>query len=288
MKYLINYADETFLEAQKYCTKTAYKRGGFDKVIEYSPDDIEKEFIEKNKETFVVGDKQIGKYGLWRPHIIYDALQKIKDDDYLCYCDSGAYFIHSINSLVDVMKKDNLYLMPFELPLMEKQWTKRDVFITLYCDTQEITDSNQRMSTIMLIRKCKESMSFFKEYLDTVLAYPFLFTDRENKFGKLNYDCFIQNRHNQSVYSVLTKKYHLKGYKDPSEFARISQLYSYTKGVIYTPCEYMEKYKQIIVSHRRKKVNVFVKFDAFLRRVLSAKAYYNFMKLLRKVRDMLS
>ena len=37
----INYADEKYKAAQKYNTNTAYKKGRVNKVIEYSPSDID-------------------------------------------------------------------------------------------------------------------------------------------------------------------------------------------------------------------------------------------------------
>ena len=36
----INYADKNFKNAQKLNTKTAYKYGKVDRVVEYTPDDL--------------------------------------------------------------------------------------------------------------------------------------------------------------------------------------------------------------------------------------------------------
>ena len=88
MKILINYADSLWKPAQHFATKMAYKRG-VDKVIEYGPEDISKEFREKNSYAFVQNNKRVGKYGLWRPHIVMDALNQASDGDYIIYCDSG-------------------------------------------------------------------------------------------------------------------------------------------------------------------------------------------------------
>ena len=45
----INYADENFKKHQKYNTATAYKKGKVDKVIEYSPSDIDDKFKDGNQ-----------------------------------------------------------------------------------------------------------------------------------------------------------------------------------------------------------------------------------------------
>ena len=48
-KILINYANKAFKKAQKLNSKTGLGVGNFDRVIEYSPKDIDKKFYEKNE-----------------------------------------------------------------------------------------------------------------------------------------------------------------------------------------------------------------------------------------------
>lgn len=50
MIIVINYANGPYKKAQKYCTQSAYRKGHADRVIEYGPEDIDKNFYEKNKE----------------------------------------------------------------------------------------------------------------------------------------------------------------------------------------------------------------------------------------------
>ena len=48
MKLLINYADNVFIEQQKMNSESGLKLGLFDKVISYSPKNIEPDFFKKN------------------------------------------------------------------------------------------------------------------------------------------------------------------------------------------------------------------------------------------------
>lgn len=131
----INYADSTYKKAQQFNTKTAYKYGKVDRVIEYGPENIDKCFIENNRETFKLNDKRAGKFGLWRPHIIMDALNRAEYGDYIFYSDSGASFIRPVQILVDIMKRDNVKFMVFDMKdNIEKAYTKRDIFVYLDCD----------------------------------------------------------------------------------------------------------------------------------------------------------
>lgn len=105
MKYLINYADDHYREAQQYCSKMARKFGGFDRIIEYHPDEIDSRIIEICREGIYGNDRKAKRYGLWRPYIIKKTLSMMQDGDYLCYCDAGGYFIRNVEPLFRRMEQ---------------------------------------------------------------------------------------------------------------------------------------------------------------------------------------
>jgi hypothetical protein len=247
MIIVINYADHNFIKQQKYNTKTAYKYGA-DIVIEYSPDDLDQEF--KRKYWHILSEKRGAGYWLWKPYIILKTFEKCNDGDYLFYVDSGAYFVNKISYLIEEMNRKNDYIMAFELPLIEKQWTKRDAFILMNCDSDYYAESNQILAGYILARKCHASVKFFEEYLNYCTDYRIL-TDLPNEMGKDNYENFIEHRHDQSVFSLLCKKYNIKPHRDPSQFGIYPIMY-YSPGRLYNPKKYEDKYPQILVSCRRE------------------------------------
>lgn len=268
MIWLINYADETFKDAQHYNSYTAKHIGKVDKVIEYGPENIERAFLEKNKQWFVKGDAQIGKYGLWRPMIIRDAYMRISEGEFLMYADAGTFFVNDVHYLTELMLKKNINVLVFSIPFVEKHWSKRDIFIKLNADTEEIANSNQRMSTCFIIRKSGEGEEFIERYQKIAVNNPELFTDDENILGEENYSGFIQNRHNQSVLSILTKTMGIVAYRDPTEYGSREKLYSFyelKKGVV-VPAVYEESpYPQILIQHRRGKITLWVKVYGAIR-----------------------
>lgn len=258
MKVAINYADDRFKRAQKYNTKTAYTVGRFDKVIEYTRNDISIDFI--NKTQIAISQSRLGGYGIWKAFVIWDALNKLNDNDYLFYCDSGAYYIRNIDYLIDEMELNKESIMVFEVPFIEKQWTKREVFQILdYKDTIGL-DSNQRLSGFILIKKDKFSVDFFQKYYMIAIEHPELFTDE----CSIEQDSvFIENRHDQSVLSILSKKYGLRSHRDPSEYGinlkAYEVIYDMQKRseIRYKYCDYSsDKYPQIIVSHRSPNIRL--------------------------------
>ena len=90
----------------------------------------------------------------------------------------------------------------------EYQYTKRDAFVLTGCDSPEYTHTPQRVAAFILMRNSDFSRSFIQEWLDYVQD-PRIVTDCENQLGLENYPGFIENRHDQTVLSLLVKKHKL-------------------------------------------------------------------------------
>lgn len=227
MIYAINYANKKWFPAQKLNAKTA-KKYGADKVIMYTDKDIDKEFYEKNKH--ILTQPRGNGYWLWKPYIIKKTLDKIEYGDYLIYVDSGAYYVNDIHYLVNKLEEDKNDIMCFELDYPEKKYTKRDAFILMDCDTKKYTDSNQILGGFILIKKTEKTINLVTDWLNNSQDYRII-TDSENECGKSNYDIFVENRHDQTVFSLTCKKYNCKVYNDPSkvnqDYPQIIDLHRY-------------------------------------------------------------
>lgn len=214
MVTLINYANENFYKSQKRNTKTGIEIGGFDKVFSYSPSDIDSDFYKKNEA--ILSQKRGNGYWLWKPYIIKKTSEKLDWGDFAFYCDSGAYFVKPITPLIEHCNAINQDIIVFELFFKERQWTKRDAFILMDCDTPKYTDSKQRLSGYSLWKKTQFSMDFLEEQLRYSQDIRIV-SDMENTCGKPNYPEFKENRHDQSVLSLLSKKHNLAAFRTPSQ-----------------------------------------------------------------------
>jgi hypothetical protein len=215
MKLLMNYANDTFRKSQKINSKTGKEIGLFDEVISYSPDDIEPDFYKRNRKILSSG-KGNG-YWLWKPYFIKKTLEMLNWDDFLFYCDSGSYFISPITPLIEISLLNRQDIIVFELPCPEKIWTKRDVFILMDCDSPKYSDSNQRLSSFSLWKKSIFTINFINEFLHYAQDER-LITDLKNQCGYPNYPEFKEHRHDQSIFSLLSKKHNLDAYRDPSQW----------------------------------------------------------------------
>lgn len=281
MIVVANYANEPYKETQKYCTRSAYKYG-VDKVFEYGPEDIESQFYNKNKR--ILQQKRGGGYWLWKPYIICKTLENINYGDYLFYVDSGSYFIRNVRSLIKCMETNGDNIISFALPFIERQWTKKEILQYFQCDNKlDIIDTCQRIATFIVLRKTEQTVQIMDKYLK-VAQIGNLITDDLNE--NIQDSLFIENRHDQSLFSIIAKLEHIPIYRDPSEYGKQPELLSetYEKAIFKNVNSEKGDYKQLIVLHRKKKVNFYVRLMSFIRSNFSWKIYRKILKIQNKIR----
>lgn len=230
MIYAINYASigsegagEVYLKAREYNSKTALERGHVDQVIEWSPEMIS-DYISRHKEIFDIS-RGAGLW-LWKPYIILRTLEQVDDGDYIIYSDAGSFYIDEVSILVDVMKRDDAWLMPYEMPLLNRQFCKHEAYVL---SNQPVDDQNQICATELIVRKCPETISFVSEWLhlceDIRILSPERYCQDIEEFSD-----FITHREDQSIFSLMVRKYKLTVYKEPTEAGLYPWGYAYSKG----------------------------------------------------------
>ncbi|HFF9301621.1 TPA: hypothetical protein ACGFCK_002128 [Clostridium perfringens] len=271
----INYSDENFRKSQKFNTKSAYKKGKVDKVIEYSPKDIDKDFFNKNKE--ILNKSRGGGYWLWKPYLILRTMNNLSNGDYIFYCDSGAYYINNIRYLINSLEKTKQDIMVFDLPLIEKQWTQKTTFKLMDCDNEKYMNSNQILATYILIKVSDESKIFMGDYLTFCENINCLI---ESDLYK-NQNEFINHRHDQSILSLLCKKNNIVTFRDPSQYG-IRPWEYLSNNRLYNVKKYTNSdYPQILVSSRKANVNMFRKKE-FIKRILTKMGFLTEKRFIKK------
>jgi hypothetical protein len=238
MKLLVNFATTNFRDAQQFNSKTALKIGGFDRVVNASPDLIDHQFKVQHKS--ILGQSKGAGYWLWKPYFILKALNQLQDGDVVMYADAASHFIRSANTLLELPATYKQDIIPFELDHLEGAWTKRDAFVYINADAMGFQETRQFLASFIVVRKSAFSMRFMNEYLE-YCCNPNILTDLDNRCGLPNYPGFTAHRHDQSVFSLLCKKYQLQGFRDPSQWGN-SQVSQFTNS----------SYPQILEHTRQK------------------------------------
>ena len=181
------------------------------------PADIDAEFAAANRH--ILEHERGNGYWLWKPYFIVRALESLAPGDWLFYCDAGAHFVAPIDPLVEVCLRDGRDVIVFDLPYPERRWTKRDAFVLLDCDRPEFITSRQRLASFHLWRCSPAAIAFAREWL-TAAQDERLLTDLPNQCGLPNHRGFQGHRHDQSLLSLLSKKYGLVAYRNPSQLGQ--------------------------------------------------------------------
>jgi hypothetical protein len=212
MKYhFITFATKNYIDYAQNLCKSAIKIGKFDTARIFTYSDIDLEFLEKNKQ--ILSLKRGAGYWLWKPYVINKRLSNIGDDDVLCYCDSK-YLFRS-----DIREIEKEYLLEKNLGITQnkpdqggsykdKTFSKEDAF-----NLMNITDNYkslfketpQAWAGFILIRKTDFTVFFIKKWLD-YCKNPLIITDSKSITGPEDPN-FIENRHDQTVLSLLAKKW---------------------------------------------------------------------------------
>ena len=201
----ISYGSEQYNKQLEYNGKSALEIAKVNEFYGYKPKDIDHDFREKNK--YILEKGRGNGYWLWKPYFLYKTLkEKLDYGDYLIYSDAAIMYVDSAQKLVDFLKEKKLDMYLHRLPHLERQYTKRDAFILLGVDQPFYAETGQFNAAFQIYRKTKFTEFFLEEYLYYAQDKRII-TDDANELGVGNYDDFRDHRHDQSILSLLTKKY---------------------------------------------------------------------------------
>lgn len=209
-KYLLTYGDKNFYISKKHLISLADRSNFFDHSIALGPTNLSYEF--KKKYSNILNKNRGGGYWIWKHHIIFNLLKDISDGDVVIYCDAGASINLSKNAskryfqYITMLKDSNFsnLRMSCEKGFIEKFYTKKEIFEYFDINTNsEISNSLQLQAGHMFFEKSKESLEYFEDYERLLDKNSDLITD--NLELKKQIKDFIENRHDQSIFSILSK-----------------------------------------------------------------------------------
>ena len=201
---LANYATADLGRIRRRSTRSAFRRGRFDRVLEYGPGDLDPAFRRRN--AAVLAQPRGAGYWIWKPYIIRDALRSIGDDEMLFYCDADMRFVAPLGPLRAEMRRDGIGVLGFRTHYVEHTWTKRDCFVLMDCDHARYRDTPQVRAGFSAWRRTPFAVAFVEEWLRLVQDER-LATDLPSRCGLPEHPTFREHRHDQSVLSLLCKKH---------------------------------------------------------------------------------
>jgi hypothetical protein len=207
----------TFADGKKYTytriISQATTSNFFKECRGFSLKDLDNDFIKRHSEWIKRNKRGYG-YWIWKPYVILQNLLEMKDNDVLIYNDSGCSVVSNkkTNKVMHEYMKllDQGYLiLAKQLKYPENEWSKMDAVISTlkfldkldYFDTV-FNDNGQIEAGVIIIRKNATSIKLIQAWNDIIQNYHLI--DDSPSYLK-NHDSFIENRHDQTIFSILMK-----------------------------------------------------------------------------------
>ena len=193
-------------EAVNRITKQARQTNLFDNIKGYTDNDLKSDFVFWNQHRdFIENNARGYGYWLWKPYLILKTLLEMNKNDVLLYCDSGCEINNkATNILSTFIDNVNQTEIIYSYAHSEMNYTKRDLLVFMNMDTEIYTYSRQNAATIVLFKNTENVLNLVQEWYAIASKYHFIDDSSSNI---PNYETFKEHRHDQSIFSLLTKKY---------------------------------------------------------------------------------
>lgn len=217
-------------------------------------------------------------YWSWKPAVIKQMFSKMKDDDILLYCDAGCYLNpNAKNKLLDYIKKteeNDILVTELDSEYNSYAWTKMDT-IALFRDKvpEKSFEEGQLQGGTIFLKKSPYTDNIVEQW-DRLMDLENLHYFDDSPSVLPNHPSFKENRHDQSILTLLLKSNHycaepVKNFTPESEQERerlwreepILQLRDRQKAKSKT--EKLLEFKERIrlgLRRRAKKILVFLGF----------------------------
>lgn len=206
-KHFVTYGDRSFNIQKKRIIYQANQLNFFDEIHVFSQKDISREFKLKFKNIF--NDQLGGGYWIWKIYILDLMLKKTKENDIFLYLDAGSTINikarKRMNEYFEILHESDKSFLRFSIDKKEKYWTSKEVFN--YFDlniNSNFGESDQLAGGIIFVKNNATSKNFVKEFYDLLDYDEKLIT---NFYNKNQIKGFNSPRHDQSIFSILGKKY---------------------------------------------------------------------------------
>ena len=209
-KYFLTFGagSKNYIEAGERLKNQINDLNLFDKLLFYTDEYLKNDPDFWNQHSnFIQNNPRGYGYWLWKPYIVKKTIEQMNDGDILLYLDCGCEF--------DIKKKDKL-INHFELvkkdyvigihTCLEKDWTKMDLILELDMLHDKYLNTPQHQAGVVLYLVCNETRNLVNKWYEVACNYHNI--DDTVSINK-NLDCFQEHRHDQSIFSLLTKKLNL-------------------------------------------------------------------------------
>lgn len=213
--HLTYFGDDTYSFGKQRIRRQAENFGVFKSIQEYGEEDLNNQhsaFWDECKEHMMCerpgGERKYYGYYACKPYFILQSLKNIPENEVLLYVDSGCELNKNGISRLEEYYNEcvNTGGVFFFLNLPEIQWTKMDTYRRLMLDNDEHLTTRQIISGIFLLKNTQNVREIVEKWLTVCLEEQGHYLNDEPSILE-NDTTFRENRHDQSIFSLLIKRF---------------------------------------------------------------------------------
>ncbi len=192
--------------------------------VTHNQKDLEKKFKEEEVLGFISSNPRGFGYWIWKPILLLKVFEDYPNCEGIIYIDAGCELNININSLNRLNEYRNLAnnqgLLAFELNTLEIDFTSPYLFN--FMNMEATQNMRQCMATTFLIANTDFGKSFLNEWLRIMKSDNFRLVKGEDDDAIRKEivvpKYYVEHRHDQSIFSMLVKKYGLQTIREESEW----------------------------------------------------------------------
>lgn len=221
----LSFGSQKFYNSLKRIKEEAESFYIFDHILIYNEYDLMKfdNFSFKHKD-FVFNNNRGYGYWIWKSFLVKQVMKGMNENDILVYADSGCTLnkkgVKRLFEYFNIVNNSQFGILSFQLEshLVEKKYTKMDVFYNLNCLEDKYLNSIQLMATSFILRKCSHTEYLISEWYNNCCIYKYI----DDTESILNNDTnFVEHRHDQSIFSLIRKKFGTEIIDDETWFGNL-------------------------------------------------------------------
>ena len=203
--------------------KQAIDTSYYDEIKIHNPNDFDTEMLQKYKEIISKSKNRGYGYWFWKPYFLRKIMNETESGNIIHYVDIGCHLQKKnkrFYEYLDLLISSNKWILAFQYYVDKKEfpndiffsereefkYTKADLLDYFnFLNDKKVTHTPQFWAGSFFLMKTKDSQNFINEWITIFEKKINLINDTNSNIENL--EGFIENRHDQSAFSLLCKKY---------------------------------------------------------------------------------
>lgn len=215
--YFCTFADSSCMPSLKRIKRQARKMGVFEDIYVFTEKNIPNYAIKRVQDIInITGTKRGYGYWSWKPALIKDALLRINDNDVLLYCDAGCNLNvkgkEKLSFYIEKAIENDIVATRLLSQYTDYAWTKMDTIEhfkdkIVYNGNKDPLEAAQLQGGTIFLKKNSYTLGLIDEW-DKLMNIENIHYYDDTPSITPNHPTFHENRHDQSLFSLLLKSYH--------------------------------------------------------------------------------